>query len=141
MLGKIVDRLPLWFSVHRLRAVVANAANTSGSFLSERSNTSSTDLQGSGDFGGCRFLGAVSHALQAGPAIHSLRLPICARISRIRRFDFADSSGSVRLSRWLCLSSPFGRRLRPCGRWVSRQFRSRRCCGGRYALCFRRCSR
>ena len=30
----------------RLCAVVANAANTSGSFLSERSNTSSTDLQG-----------------------------------------------------------------------------------------------
>lgn len=40
--------LPLWFSVHRLCAVVANAANTSGSFLSERSNTSSADLQGRG---------------------------------------------------------------------------------------------
>ena len=34
--------------IHRLRAAVANAANTSGSFLSERSNTSSADLQGRG---------------------------------------------------------------------------------------------
>ena len=35
-------------SVHRLRAAFANSANTSGSFLSERSNTSSADLQGRG---------------------------------------------------------------------------------------------
>ena len=35
------------------------------------------------------------------------------------------------------ISSPSGKPPRPCGRWVSRQCRARRCCGGRYAPGFR----
>ncbi len=102
----------LRFSARRLRAAFANSANTSGSFPSERLNTSSADLQGRGIVAGCS--GAVSRALNSSP-IHSLSFPICARISRIRRFAFWIFRFS-RLSRWLCLSSPFDRRLRPCGR-------------------------
>ena len=34
-------------------------------------------------------------------------------------------------------SSPSGKQPRPCGRWVSRLCRARRCCGGRYAPGFR----
>ena len=47
----------IWFSVRRLRVGAASSANTSGSFPSERSNTSSKDLQGSGTSAAVVFLG------------------------------------------------------------------------------------
>ena len=48
--------------------------------------------------------------------------------------DFTVQDGTVRIYDF---SSPSGKPPRPCGRWVSRQCRARRCCGGRYAPGFR----